>query len=996
MALYSLSAQLIGGHQQLKSCVAAAAYRAGERLYDECLLQTHDYTEKRVEYSEILVPDGAPEWARHREQLWNMSELCRTRMLGVTARELRIALPRELDRPQQLELVRTFLRDEFVSLGMVADWSLHDEPGKDQPHVHVMLSVRELHADGFGKRVFEWDKKRMLYRWREAWAHHANRALERAGCEERIDHRSYAARGINIRPQPKLYRHHIDTQLDDREMVHDRMAKLLRVQRENGERIKLDPTIPIRMLTEQRATFRRDDLLRFLNVHTVDDQQFDECLQAVMASPELVELRNERFTSREMLQAERRMMAAAKNLSKAHNHRVSEQAVAIAASTRPTISDEQKRVLEYLTRRTGDLALVEGYAGTGKSFLLGAAREAWEAEGLTVLGGALAGKAADGLEVSSGIESRTLASWELAWSKGKHELTAKHVLVIDEVGMLGTRQLGRVLEKAREARAKVVLVGDSQQLQAIEAGAPFRKLIERFGSEVLTEVRRQRIEWQRDATKAFATGEAKRALAAYEEHGLVKAQRTSEGALKALIASWAKGLEATPIQEQIIMAYRRDDVRELNERAREIWRAKGALGQEHEVITKYGTRAFAIGDRMYIGQNDRELGVKRGMLGTLESIRGDALTVRLDGQERRVTFDLRTYAHLDYGYAITVHKSQGATVDRAYVLASKLFEASTCYVAMSRHRDHVELYWARDEFGTQESLERTLCRHNPKDLAIEHLEIADVDALEKALRTAVKREPDNDSLFFLLPRAEQQQQVELHQHEYAELCSKLTTTEKERRSLLQGAEEAQKDAQQRYQTAVDELERYQQLGWVEQLKLGLSAEKVRHEHVDRAKHDLLEATRELDRQKRDPDLQRKAEDIAGRHNTRFLPDIHRAKERIRRLEQQMLDSQKQSLLEVAFDSIRKKYAGELRHAAESDLGRPFKVVATAKLGTLDNGQELHCALLVAEDGSRVIQPLEAYQAASLRTRVGQKVEIAQNALGRVELNLWGPGFDRER
>ena len=150
--------------------------------------------------------------------------------------------------------------------------------------------------------------------------------------------------------------------------------------------------------------------------------------------------------------------------------------------------------------------LVVGYAGSGKSTMLGVARRAWAAEGYRVRGAALSGVAAEGLEAGSGIECRTIASLEYAWGQGKELLEAREVLVVDEAGMVGSRQMERLLSQARAAGAKVVLVGDPEQLQAIEAGAAFRALAERHGAAEITEVRRQRAEWQRQATRELATG----------------------------------------------------------------------------------------------------------------------------------------------------------------------------------------------------------------------------------------------------------------------------------------------------------------------------------------------------------------------------------------------------------------------------------------------------------------------------------------------------------
>jgi ATP-dependent exoDNAse (exonuclease V) alpha subunit len=152
------------------------------------------------------------------------------------------------------------------------------------------------------------------------------------------------------------------------------------------------------------------------------------------------------------------------------------------------------------------LSVVVGYAGTGKSAMLGVAREAWESAGYTVRGAALSGIAAEGLEHGSGIASRTIASLEHQWGQGRELLTSRDVLVIDEAGMVGTRQMERVLSHAADAGAKVVLVGDPQQLQAIEAGAAFRAIHERHGGVEISEVRRQHDGWQQDATGTLPPG----------------------------------------------------------------------------------------------------------------------------------------------------------------------------------------------------------------------------------------------------------------------------------------------------------------------------------------------------------------------------------------------------------------------------------------------------------------------------------------------------------
>ena len=180
MAIYHMHATVIsrasGG-----SAVAAAAYRSGEKLIDERTGEAHDYSRRDgVDGAEIIAPDGAPDWVRDRDRLWNAGEAAEKRKDSQVAREVRVALPRELDPDQRRELVRGFVQAEFAGRGMVADVSYHDGNSVN-PHAHILLTTRELNSDGFGGKDRSWNSKELLSGWREQWAESANRALDRAG-----------------------------------------------------------------------------------------------------------------------------------------------------------------------------------------------------------------------------------------------------------------------------------------------------------------------------------------------------------------------------------------------------------------------------------------------------------------------------------------------------------------------------------------------------------------------------------------------------------------------------------------------------------------------------------------------------------------------------------------------------------------------------------------------------------------------------------------------
>jgi ATP-dependent exoDNAse (exonuclease V) alpha subunit len=201
VAIYHLSAKVIGRGAG-RSSVAAAAYRSRERLIDERTGLVHDYSRRRGEIEcWIQAPENAPEWAREREVLWNRVEASEKRRDSQLCREVEVALPKEISREQQDELVRGFVREQFVSRGMVADVAIH-RGDENNPHAHVLLTTREVGPGGagFGRKAREWNGRELLKEWRETWAERANRELERAGLSERIDHRSFVEWGIEREP----------------------------------------------------------------------------------------------------------------------------------------------------------------------------------------------------------------------------------------------------------------------------------------------------------------------------------------------------------------------------------------------------------------------------------------------------------------------------------------------------------------------------------------------------------------------------------------------------------------------------------------------------------------------------------------------------------------------------------------------------------------------------------------------------------------------------
>ncbi len=738
MAIYHFSMKPVsraGG----RSAVASMAYRAGEKLTNERDGITHDYTAKQgVEHAEIVLPEGVnADWARDRSDLWNAAEFAEKRKDARVAREFEIALPHELSAEQRLEAAQE-LADRYGAAVDFAIHAPHEASDVRNHHAHLLMTTRQVTEGGLGDKTYlERENKWLLAHdlpttdmqlrdLRQRWEGIANERLAMAGLDIRIDHRSHMERGLEIAPTEHMGVH--ATQMERRGLDVSRSRLDEEAARRNAELIREKPEQVLTLITGEKSVFDRHDVARALHRYINDDpQEFQSAFAKVMASPALVELQPERadpatgeielarYSTREMVEIESGMIESAQRMHGAHGHGVDRRHVERAidrqdaaiqrsagdASAR--LSDEQRRAIEHITGPER-IAAVVGYAGAGKSTMLAAAREAWEAEGYQVHGAALSGKAAEGLEESSGIQSRTLASWSRGWENDRGTLGRGDVFVIDEAGMVGSRQLARFVGEAEARGAKIVLVGDHEQLQAIGAGAPFRAITEEIGHAELSEIRRQRVDWQREASVDFATHRTAEGLAAYRDRGNISFAETGEDARGQIVRDYLADRDERPDGTRVAMAHRRADVRAINDAIRAELQDRGELAQGEDAgaltfQTNDGKREFAPGDRIVFLENNRDLGVKNGMLGTVDHVEPGRIIATLDGRGGdSVSVPMGDYQAIDHGYATTIHKNQGATVDRAYVMASGTMDRHLTYVAMTRHRDGVQLYAAQDEF----------------------------------------------------------------------------------------------------------------------------------------------------------------------------------------------------------------------------------------------------------------------------------------------------------
>jgi ATP-dependent exoDNAse (exonuclease V) alpha subunit len=207
MALYRLEAKIFSREKRGRSVVAASAYRSGSKMRDERSDKVHDYSRRSrgVVKSVILRPENSPEWTGDPNTLWNTVELGEKRVDAQLAREFILAVPPELDDEQQFQLAAQWAQTELVNHGMVAEISLHHPKTGTNPHVHILCTMRRLEGDKFSaKKATDWNHVGVLMEWRESWGEAVNGALEKAGCPQRVDHRSLKDQGIDRIPEPKI------------------------------------------------------------------------------------------------------------------------------------------------------------------------------------------------------------------------------------------------------------------------------------------------------------------------------------------------------------------------------------------------------------------------------------------------------------------------------------------------------------------------------------------------------------------------------------------------------------------------------------------------------------------------------------------------------------------------------------------------------------------------------------------------------------------------
>ncbi len=789
MALYHFSTKPLS--RGTRNTVSSVAYRAGCKLYDERTGETFNYQNKAVQHVELVLSKHAPLWVQDIQKLISedrqkgvqafidIVEGAETRINSRVWREFEFALQRELTEEQNMALAREFVQDQICSRGMAAQLNFHfdvdEDTGEEKPHCHVVVPTRRLDETDMGLKEREWNKKELLCELREKWQEYSNFHLKLHGYDVQIDHRSHKERGIEMEPQPKRGKNVIEQEKrlqkleggSDHSPRTDKAKDFQDVQLRNLYRILRQPEVIFEIVTKHHATFMWADVQKVLHRYVDEAPLFQRLEAKLKSSTELLALRMDSenmaiYTTQTMLKAERSLVEKAEILGQNATHPARESHIEVALTKANAalekhggLSTDQVNAIHHLVEE-GQLKCVVGIAGAGKTTALGVCQEIWKDSGYAVYGLAPTGKAAQNLQ-DSGISSMTLHKFLKSFEDGRCQYNEKSVLILDEGGMVDVERFEKLLRTVQQLGVKLIVVGDGAQLQPVEAGPAFRLVTERLGKSELNTVLRQKEDWQKEATVLFGQQKTAEALQLYMDKGhvhliegkpfSVKEEGTVDirhGAKEVLVQDWHADFKETPKKNFLILAHTNRDVKDLNARVRALLKDSGQISKKEftfmikkededdfgKRIAKQERKEFSVGDRIVFTQNNYGLGVKNGSMATVLHLNKQKIKVKLD-DGKDLSFAPKLNPYFDQGWAITIHKSQGTTVARSYVLASPSMTQNLTYVAMTRHRESVQVFGSSYEFSSPEHFSQQLSKSGEKLSAGDYL---DADSLNKLMQ----------------------------------------------------------------------------------------------------------------------------------------------------------------------------------------------------------------------------------------------------------------------
>ena len=705
-----------------------------------------------------------PSWAKDKPlKFWKAADK-HERENGRTYTELEVSLPRELSQDDQVKLVKEFISNTLGN-AQPYTFAIHSPnaaDGEKNPHAHIMFSERnargvEYDQERFFKRNGAqkdrfYNSKNFVYAAREDWSATTNNLLAFNGLDARIDHRSYKELGIDLESQ-NVKRQFASSSNVEQSFVYQLSSDIRSKQHDNGERIINNPQIALDALTMHNSTFSKRDLEKFIFTHSDGMEQYLDAYNRVLGSLQTQTLQNgDTFTSLDMLETERENLKLVHKFNDAPVAEPSfaEKMASVKINHQYTFNNEQKAAFRTLTNGA-QIAMVNGAAGTGKSYVFKGVKELYSDAGHKVIGTATQGITAQAIEHDTGARSYTLASllarYEFEQQNPDKAEIFNHknmVILVDEAGMIGSKDMNQLLRIADEKNIKLRLVGDAYQLNAVAAGSVFKHIQDESKPEnkaELVQIVRQKNEQDREASVAMSRHQIGEGLEIYNKADKVQAFATKDDARMHIVSEWANSDKS-----KIMLAYTNQDTKKMNEYARVIMREQGKLkGEDVQIDTNKGKLSLAEGEQIVFNKTDKDIGVLNGTRGKIEGIdkrdNGEIVLKVQTDKGKKLEIGSDKSKDISHGYATTIHKSQGMTVDNSYVLASKSMNANLAYVASTRHRENITIAYSKDEFKDFKDFKNSLSKVEDKTYSTDFNVNKEAEATRKEI---TKRETAAD------------------------------------------------------------------------------------------------------------------------------------------------------------------------------------------------------------------------------------------------------------
>lgn len=765
-----------------KTACAKSAYNSRSKIEFEgnCVLdpETYNFSGRGdTAYSEVLCPEWADKNFKIASVLWNAVEAKETRLNSQVAIDLVLALPDEkaLTLEDRIEIAKTFVEKHFVEEGLAAQidihkpdrkitftedcevlgivkgsegtvlfeegdvWKVSLNPGRKNEkvidldpslfsgftekehnwHAHVLITTRRFKPNG---KEFEDTKARDLLPqvrggkviagpdWGKLWGNHQNEFFASRGLSLRVD-------SNGIVPQehlgPVRMRGRAFAMLEEHYRLRDLNAKE-----------SLEPKKILAKIIEKQSVFSRDDVERYLQKY-VSSANIEKVREGFWSLGELIRLipkdkegHSNEYSALEVVEEEKHILRLA--------DRIQTRSFSDAETFRleaPQLNNEQFRAYQSILSSQG-LVCIQGYAGTGKSYLLAALRETYKEKGYTVRGLGPDNATASVLKSKGFSESENAYRFLFAAHNGRREIKkCKEVWIVDEAGKLGNKPLLELLKLADKNGVKLIFSGDSSQLPPVERGGLFRIFCERYPTEILQDIQRQKDVYQREFAKNLASGEVGVALQKLHESRGISWTTDQRDAIELLMTKWAQETKNISQESTLIIGHTNAEVRALNEMARLIrLNRKEISSKEFEVETAQGRLFVSPGDRIEFRRNDPVLGVENGLMGTLLRAEENKFIVGVSQGEKRVRiveFDPKEYHAFQLGYASTFYRSQGRTVERAYVLHSPHMCKEMFYVGLTRHTGKAYYFVSKEQVYCLTDLKNQISRTSIKSSTLD-------------------------------------------------------------------------------------------------------------------------------------------------------------------------------------------------------------------------------------------------------------------------------------